>query len=126
MAEKEKILQALRESKGLTRAELAERTGIKVRTLEAYEYGRKDINGAKIKTLLRLCNALGCRLDDILTDPYTLEALYEYETPGYTAKLTEALKAYHFGQDMQVNFTREQFDEIIRKAESKTEGRHKK
>ena len=107
-------LKELRETAGISRSELADKTGINARMIEAYEQGRKDINGAKIKTLLGLCNALGCRLDDILTDPYTLEALYEYETPGYTASLKEALEEYHFSQDVQVNFTREQFKELIK------------
>ena len=110
----ENNIKKLREAKGLTRAELAERTGINVRTLEAYEYGKKDINGAKIKTLLRLCNALGCKLNDILTDPYTLEALYEYETPGYTAALKTALAEEYLNQIPSVEFTREQFDELIK------------
>lgn len=112
-------MKNLRESKGLTRAELAERTGLNARTIEGYEYGRKDINGAKLKTLLRLCIALECKLEDILTDPATLEALYEYETPGYTRGLKEALAEEHFNQNPGVELTREKFEEIIRKAEGK-------
>lgn len=68
-------LKYLREAAGLTRAELAERTGINPRMLEGYEQGRKDINGAKLKTLLKLCVALKCRLEDILTDEETLDLL---------------------------------------------------
>lgn len=71
-------MKNLRESKGITRSELAESTGLNVRTVEAYEQGRKDINGAKLKTLLKLCIALECSLEDILTDPETLEVLKEY------------------------------------------------
>ena len=94
-------MKEIREATGMTRTELSEKTGINARLIEAYEQGRKDINKAKLITLLRLCNALGCRLDDILTDPYTLEALYEYETPGYTAALKEALKEYHQLEERQ-------------------------
>lgn len=89
-------LKDLREAAGITRAELSKKTLISARMIEAYEQGRKDINGAKIKTLLSICNSLHCKLDDILTDPYTLEQLYEYETPGYTEKLKKALERSHF------------------------------
>ena len=35
----------------------------------------RDINGAKLATLLKICNALECSLRDIITDPATLEGL---------------------------------------------------
>lgn len=108
-------MKKLREAKGLTRAELAKLAGINVRTLEAYEYGRKDINNAKLKTLLNLCIALECRLDDILTDTDLIMALYEYETPGLTAAIKKALEKEHHNKDLDINFTREKFDEIIKK-----------
>lgn len=68
-------MKELREKAGLTRAQLAEETGINFRTLEAYEQGRKDINGAKLKTLLKLCQALECDLEELITDPETKELL---------------------------------------------------
>jgi transcriptional regulator with XRE-family HTH domain len=68
-------MKELREKAGLTRAQLSEQTGISFRTIEAYEQGRKDINGAKLKTLLKLCQALGCSLSGLLTDEETKELL---------------------------------------------------
>ena len=68
-------MKELREKAGLTRAQLSEQTGISFRTIEAYEQGRKDINGAKLKTLLKLCQALGCSLSELLTDEETKELL---------------------------------------------------
>ena len=53
--------------------------GISVRILQDYERGARDINGAKLATLLKICNALECSLRDILTDPATLEGLDEYD-----------------------------------------------
>lgn len=47
--------------------------------LQHYEQGFRDINGAKLSTLLRLCLALGCRLEEILDDSETLELLRRYE-----------------------------------------------
>lgn len=68
-------MKELREKAGLTRAQLSEQTGISFRTIEAYEQERKDINGAKLKTLLKLCQALGCNLSELLTDEETKELL---------------------------------------------------
>ncbi len=68
-------MKELREKAGLTRAQLSEQTGISFRTIEAYEQGRKDINGAKLKTLLKLCQALSCSLSELLTDKETKELL---------------------------------------------------
>ena len=68
-------MKELREKAGLTRAQLSEQTGISFRTIEAYEQGRKDINGAKLKKLLKLCQALGCSLSELLTDEETKELL---------------------------------------------------
>ena len=68
-------MKELREKAGLTRAQLSEQTGISFRTIEAYEQGRKDINGAKLKTLLKLCQTLDCSLSELLTDEETKELL---------------------------------------------------
>ena len=46
--------------------------------IQEYEHEARDINGAKLLTLLKLCNAMGCRLEDILDDPETLEELEKY------------------------------------------------
>lgn len=64
-------LKALRESRGLSQQKLAEMTGLSVRVLQNYEQGVRDLNGAKLVTLLKLCNALGCNLIDLVTDEET-------------------------------------------------------
>lgn len=59
-------LKETRENKGLSQSQLAEETGLNVRTLQAYERGGNDINGAKLKTLILLSLALECSISDIL------------------------------------------------------------
>ena len=49
-----------------------------MRTLQCYEQGAKDLNGAKLATLLKLCLALDCKLGDILTDEETVKLLEQY------------------------------------------------
>ena len=54
-------LQKLRKAAGLSQSQLADLAGIKVQVLQQYERGARDINGAKLPTLLKICNALECR-----------------------------------------------------------------
>lgn len=68
-------LQEKRTASGLTRQKLSELSGVNVRLIERYEQGERDINGAKLKTLLRLCTALGCELRDIVDDEETVDLL---------------------------------------------------
>lgn len=68
-------LQKLRKAAGLSQSQLAALAGINVQVLQQYERGARDINGAKLPTLLKICNALECRLADIITDEETLELL---------------------------------------------------
>ena len=72
-------LQRLRKEAGLSQSQLAKKAGIRVQVLQQYEQGVRDLNGAKLATLLKLCNALECRLTDIVTDEETLELLKAYD-----------------------------------------------
>lgn len=71
-------LQEIRKQRNLSQRECAERSGVNVRILQFYEQGIRDINGAKLVTLLKLCNALDCGLEEILTDEETLKELEIY------------------------------------------------
>ena len=51
---------------------------INSRVLQTYEQGDRDIAGAKLKTLLKVCVALECRLEDIVTDDETLALIAAY------------------------------------------------
>lgn len=67
------MLKDIRQQRGLSQSQLAEKSGINVRRLQNYEQESRDINGAKISVLLDLAIALECDLDDILSDQETIQ-----------------------------------------------------
>jgi len=72
-------LQQTRLAQNLSQSQLAKAAGINTRTLQHYEQGSKDLNGAKLASLLKLCLALQCKLEDILPDGETTGLLGQYE-----------------------------------------------
>lgn len=72
-------LQNTRQSRKMSQAQLAEISGVPIRVLQNYEQGVRDISGAKLVTLLKLCSALNCRMSDIVTDEETVRLLDNYE-----------------------------------------------
>lgn len=61
-----KKLKEMRQSKGLSQSQLAEKTGINVRTIQHYEQGSKNFDHARIDTILKVCIVLGCKLEDVI------------------------------------------------------------
>lgn len=61
------MLKEIREKQGLSQSQLAKKAKINFRTLQYYEQGFRDINGAKLDTLINLALALNCNIRDILT-----------------------------------------------------------
>ena len=59
-------LQELRKNIGYSQRELAEKSGVNLRTLQQYELKAKDINKAATITLLALSKTLGCKMEDLL------------------------------------------------------------
>lgn len=59
-------LQKLRKNIGYSQKELAEKSGVNLRTLQQYELKAKDINRAAANTLLALSKTLGCKIEDLL------------------------------------------------------------
>lgn len=74
---KNEKLKLLREKAGLSQSQLAAAADLSVRVLQNYEQGSRNLNGAKLITLLRLCKALGCTLSDLISDPQSLQLLDE-------------------------------------------------
>ena len=62
------MLKEIRESRGMSQKDLAEATDIPKRMIQAYEQGYRDINGAKLTTLVTFANVLNCSIDQIVTD----------------------------------------------------------
>jgi transcriptional regulator with XRE-family HTH domain len=62
------MLKEIRETRGMSQQDLAIATGIPKRMIQAYEQGYRDINGAKLSTLLTFANVLNCPIDQIVTD----------------------------------------------------------
>ena len=61
-------LQAARKAAGMSQSQLANAAGISVRILQDYERGGRDLNGAKLATMLKLCNAFGITINEFLND----------------------------------------------------------
>ena len=64
----ENKLKELRLAAGLSQAQLAEVSGIGKKTIQDYEQGYRDIKKAQGLTLLALAKALGCIMEDLMSD----------------------------------------------------------
>lgn len=56
------LLKEIRESKGMTRKELADKSGVHEKTIVALESGLNNPLNAKLSTLLALCKALNTKV----------------------------------------------------------------
>lgn len=72
-------LQKMRKAKGLSQSQLAERADLNVRTLQHYEQGSKCFDNANMTTILKVCLALECKMEDIVENKKQIELLNEYE-----------------------------------------------
>lgn len=59
-------LKRIREERGLTQKELADRSRVSLRMIQYYEQGYKDINKAEALTVYTLSKALKCKVADLL------------------------------------------------------------
>lgn len=72
-------LQKQRQAAGFSQSQLAKAAGIGVRMYQNYEQGVRDISKAQLSTLLRICLALNCKIEDVVTDPETAELMERYK-----------------------------------------------
>lgn len=70
-----KKLKEMRQSKGLSQSQLADKTGINVRTLQHYEQGSKIFDHARIDTIMKICIALNCKLEEVIDNPEYVELI---------------------------------------------------
>ena len=59
-------LTRLRNAAGLSQSELAERSSVSIRIIQAYEQRMRDINKAQLATIANLAQALDCDAIDLL------------------------------------------------------------
>ena len=59
-------LKFIRTEKGYSQKQLAELSGVGLRSIQMYEQRRKDINKAQSESIHRLAKSLGCKMEDLL------------------------------------------------------------
>ena len=65
-AKSETNLKLFRQNVGLSQRELAEQSGVPLRTIQQYEQRQKNINKAQGEYLVMLSRALYCRVEDLM------------------------------------------------------------
>ena len=65
-AKPETNLKLLRKNSGLSQRELAEQSGVPLRTIQQYEQRRKDINKAQAEYLVMFAKVLCCKVEDLI------------------------------------------------------------
>ena len=59
-------LKLLRSQLGMSQRELAELSGVPLRTIQQYEQRQKNINNAKAEYIIRLAKVLVCDVEDLI------------------------------------------------------------
>ena len=59
-------LKRIRLARGISQKELAEKSGVDVRSIQMYEQKRNNINKAQAETLLKISKVLGCSIEELL------------------------------------------------------------
>lgn len=53
---------------GLSQSQLSEQSGVNLTMIQKYEQGAKNIDNARLNTLINLASALNCGIQDILNN----------------------------------------------------------
>ena len=61
-------LKEIRKRVGLSQSELAKRSGVKLQTIQGYELGRRQIDGAHVDTLVAIAEAMQVPFYELLED----------------------------------------------------------
>lgn len=61
-------LQEVRSKAGLSQSALAKLSGVKLRSIQEYEYGRKIVDSAKLSTIIALAEAMQVPFYELLED----------------------------------------------------------
>lgn len=65
-ANPETLLKQIRQRAGLSQSELAEQSGVPLRTIQQYEQRQKSINKAQAEYLVMLAKALNCNAEALI------------------------------------------------------------
>lgn len=71
-------LKDIRLQKKLSQSQLAEKSNVNLKTIQAYEQTAKNINNAHLETLLKLSIALECKIENIVTSEQIKILLEKY------------------------------------------------
>ena len=74
-------LKATREEVGMSQTELAEKSGVSVRMIQHYEQGFKNINKASVMTVLKLAEAMGADIYEIINERTDAEMIPSLRVP---------------------------------------------
>lgn len=72
-------LKETRQAAGLSQSQLAEKANMNVRTLQHYEQGSKVFDHARIDTILSVCLALNCKIEDVIENQEYIDLIKRYE-----------------------------------------------
>ena len=72
-------LKEIRQAKGLSQSQLAEKAELNVRTLQHYEQGSKVFDHARLDTILKCAIALECKIEDIIDNEDYLNLIQKYQ-----------------------------------------------
>ena len=59
-------LSEIRAARGFTQQQLSEASGVTLRMIQLYEQRQNDIRKAQVHVVIRLANALGCNVEDLM------------------------------------------------------------
>lgn len=76
-------LKDIRNKAGLSQSALAKLSGVKLRTIQEYEYGRQIVDSAKLNIVVALAEALGVPFYELLEDSELAQLVKENIKRGY-------------------------------------------
>ena len=68
-------LQDIRKRVGLSQSELSKRSGVKLQTIQGYELGRRQIDGAHIDALVSMAEPLEVPFYELMEDAQRIEKI---------------------------------------------------
>lgn len=68
-------LKTIRENTGMSQSQFTKAAGVNNRVYQHYEQGSRQIDGAKIETLLRISTTANCRISDLIENAVLREEL---------------------------------------------------